>query len=144
MFDYEWSRSAPPYAGRHRKSWLAAIGERRRQLPGAEAAAGRELSSPPAVRPPSRRTWRTSWRNCNSEIEFRPWSWRTRWVWRPRRRPICEVPPVAGQWVVSTGGAARINSTRSHARPFQKNYESQVARQGVALRQVGLTNTGSA
>jgi hypothetical protein len=56
MFDYDWRRGAPPYAGRHRKGWLAAIGERRRQLPGAGAGAGagRELASPPAAVPDHR------------------------------------------------------------------------------------------
>ncbi len=54
MFDYDWRRGAPPYAGRHRKGWLAAIGERRRQLPGAGAGADRELASPPAAEPDHR------------------------------------------------------------------------------------------
>ena len=30
IFDHEWRADAPPYAGRHRKGWLAGIGDWRR------------------------------------------------------------------------------------------------------------------
>jgi hypothetical protein len=41
-----------------------------------------------------------------------------------------------------TPATARINLSRSRARPFRKNYASRVARQCAALLQAGSTNTG--
>jgi hypothetical protein len=53
IFDHEWRADAPQYAGRHRKGWLAGIGDRRRGYRvrirvGQDAAA--PLITPPAKR----------------------------------------------------------------------------------------------
>jgi hypothetical protein len=53
MFDYEWRGAAPPYAGRHRKGWFAALGGWRRGHR-QRARAVRELSGPPAAEPDQR------------------------------------------------------------------------------------------
>lgn len=53
IFDHEWRADAPPYAGRHRKGWLAASGGRRRGYR-RRIQPGLAIASPPTAQPGQR------------------------------------------------------------------------------------------